>query len=145
MVIYLFRDKSNDEFFAFSTDVTGRNFYRRNGAQHPARSSQHRVDVYRSAQHVEVPRTRGTSATSSTCWTTCAPMASTCSKASSLKRRLWGKRRRQASCVTKPPPSAVAETADWPIPLRQAARTAAAPGSHLLLLVAAVCFPSVIW
>ena len=25
MVIYLFRDRSNDEFFAFSTDVTGRN------------------------------------------------------------------------------------------------------------------------
>jgi hypothetical protein len=28
MVIYLFRDKSNDEFFAFSTDVTGRNIPR---------------------------------------------------------------------------------------------------------------------
>ena len=28
MVIYLFRDKRNDEFFAFSTDVTGRNIPR---------------------------------------------------------------------------------------------------------------------
>jgi hypothetical protein len=25
MVIYLFRDKSNEDYFAFSTDVTGRN------------------------------------------------------------------------------------------------------------------------
>jgi hypothetical protein len=134
MVIYLFRDKRNDEVFAFSTDVTGRNI--------PRAAANTEWMFIQALNTLKFPN-RGTSATSNTCWTTCARMTSTCSKASSLRRRLWGKRSRRASCVTKPPPSAVAEAAESRCDNPRAQRPA--PASHLLLLVAAACFPSVIW
>jgi hypothetical protein len=56
----LFRDKTNDDAFALSTDLPGHRRYRATGVTgRNIPPAAHRLDVYRSAEHLVVPRAVG--------------------------------------------------------------------------------------